>query len=261
MSTSKENSHLVSDAVLSANLSGITHMKQRNYSRSISMFRKGLIAIQNATRQAITSTTEIKNDTRDSVDDSTKSLQVSLGFQVDECAAFQHYARPIQSTAIVDESTITGFDSPFLLFDRALIVSAEFLNLMEQSALVQNLASAVLLYNMGLAYHLEGLRTGMSQKLLQAIRFYNISYSLLCEEDDNIAALARMSLVNNTGHIHAYFCSYYETSICSQDLLTYYHDPNLENCLLTSVSDEESAIFIQNCTCFLDWQNVAAPAA
>jgi len=256
-----ENSPL-SEAVLHANISGITHMKHQNYSRSIAMFRRGLKAIQGATRQAMTSATEMKNDKSDSsLDDSVDVLEASLGFQDDKFGASQHYVRPIQSTSILDENTTSEYDSSFLLFDRALIISAEFVNLIEHSAIVQDLASAVLVYNMGLAYHLEGLRTGMSLKLLQANRFYKISYCLLYEEYDSIAALAKMALVNNTGHIHAYFCGYYEASVCSQDLLAYYHDPNNDSCLHTFLSDEESAIFSKNCTCFLDWQNVAAPAA
>jgi len=261
------NSPTLFEAVLNANLSGIDQMKQRNYSRAISIFRKGLRAIQNASRHAMTCTTEMKKDTRISLDNSMNVLQDSIGFQVDQLGNSQHDVRPIQSTAILEENAIIGNDSAFLLFDRALMISAEYMNFIEQSTLVQDLASAVLIYNMGLAYHLEGLRTGISQQLQQAIRFYNMSYCLLlcddndddeAENDDDFAALPKMALVNNTGHIHACFCSYYETSICSQDLLTYYHDQCYEGLPL---SDEESAIFIKNCICFLDWQYVAAPAA
>jgi len=257
---SMEKSPSVSEAVLNANLSGIDQMKQRNYSRATSMFRKGIVAIQNASRRAMAFTTEMKNDTRVSLDDSMNGLEVSHGFQVDQFGAPQTFVRSIQSTSILGENSINGNGNPFLLFDRALMISAEYMNLLEQSTLIQDIASAVLVYNMGLAYHLEGLQTGTSQKLLQAVRFYNISYCLLIcddEEGDGMAALPRMALVNNTGHLNAYLCSYYEASICSQDLLAYYLDQVYKGLL----TDQGSAIFIKNCIWFLDWQHMAAPAA
>jgi len=209
----------------------------------------------------MTSTTKTGKDVTDSSINTMSPPQAFRGVRVDECEPPEQHLRAIHSAAVLNQHTITGDDSSFLLFDRALMIPAEVVSLVEQSAPLQNLAAAILMYNMGLSYHLEGLRMGMSWRLLQANRFYSMSYCLLSDEDlisqPELSALVMMALVNNTGHIHSYFCNFYEASICSQDLLTYYHDQSYENLL----SEEESTIFIQNCTCFLHWQSLAAPAA
>jgi len=120
-----ESTLSVSEAVYDANLKGITLIKQKRYSKAINFFRKGLKAIQAASRQAMTCTTTIGNNGANDPTYTIGRLRGFLGVRVDECEPPEHDVLRIHSTAVHSQGTVTGDDSAFLLFDRALIISAE----------------------------------------------------------------------------------------------------------------------------------------
>jgi len=78
----------------------------------------------------------------------------------------------------------------------------------------QGRTSAVLLYNLALAYHLQGLCTGVSSRELQlALQLYKMTLSVVescchfqaVDDHDDLLLLLVMAVFNNMGHIYGTF--------------------------------------------------------
>jgi hypothetical protein len=105
-------------------------------------------------------------------------------------------------------------DYAFSLFDRALIFDTAELAAVSSVA-TQNGVSAVVLFNMGLAFHIQGVCVcvhnlrSQTTNFKKAMKLYELATQILegCEgSDDELNGLLHLSLFNNMGHIHSHFC-------------------------------------------------------
>jgi tetratricopeptide (TPR) repeat protein len=102
-------------------------------------------------------------------------------------------------------------DHTFTLFDRALIFDNAELAAVSSDA-AQNCVSAVLLFNMGLAFHIQGVCVhnlrSQTTNFKKAMKLYEMAIEILegCKGcDDELNGLLHLSLFNNMGHICSHF--------------------------------------------------------
>jgi hypothetical protein len=98
----------------------------------------------------------------------------------------------------------------FSLFDRPLVIDEADLVLVS-SLEVKNCASAVILFNMGLALQLQGIQNmcPLQTSFLNALKFYKMATKILqrwTESDDEVNCLVYLAVANNMGHIYSHFC-------------------------------------------------------
>lgn len=78
--------------------------------------------------------------------------------------------------------------------------------------------AAILLYNLGLSYHREGLRSGKSADLNMALKFYREAYMVLksawARSDFQEVFVLLLALLNNMACIHAYMSDCKDTHQC-----------------------------------------------
>jgi hypothetical protein len=118
----------------------------------------------------------------------------------------------VQSSDSIKKSTPTvlsgipvfpRYDKGLLaIYDRALIFDDSFTNDRPPPQVV----SAVIIYNMGLMHHIQGVHLGLSKFFSRAYQFYQISLDVL-EKDglhDKVDPLISLALFNNMAHAADY---------------------------------------------------------
>jgi len=133
----------------------------------------------------------------------------------------------------------------------------------------------VVMYNMGLALHLQGIQQGRSQKLTEAMQVYYMAYSSLRDmrhsnvhdEYRDLYNLALLASINNIAHICAHFRNLAEASRWSQALSTVLSESlaggacqSSSTTISTNTLDEEYVTFFKN-VCFFEKSFLSAPAA
>ena len=97
-------------------------------------------------------------------------------------------------------------DGIFEFFNRALVIPRGC-NFLLACPKKKRLCLAILLYNKGLLFHLEGIKTGDSKILSQALTCYGYAYYTIESPSRTYgfhdALLVVCSLFNNMGHIHS----------------------------------------------------------
>jgi hypothetical protein len=179
----------------------IDHMQSRAYDRAISSFR------------------EVLSDVKAAIH-STTSEEPGSGHTHQDC----HMSDITLELASLRDSfdanqTLYADQNAFSLYDRAIgILATEKQASMQcsKSNLIRQLqVSAVILYNIGLSFHLKALQnaTKSQDRLLpKALRFYRVAVSLLQKSETCRNNFLRMALYNNMGHIH--FLSLDRQSAC-----------------------------------------------
>jgi hypothetical protein len=103
----------------------------------------------------------------------------------------------VDAPAIKNRDIEMSPDNMFVLFNRAIILSPSVQTDKATTA-------SALLYNMGFAYHREGIERGCSALLRKALRGYEMAARVLRKSPAG-SDLVKFALVNNMGHIHSYF--------------------------------------------------------
>jgi tetratricopeptide (TPR) repeat protein len=110
----------------------------------------------------------------------------------------------------------------FSLFDRALVIDDAKL---EAASFIagQDSTTAVVLFNAGLALHLQGRRNICLRQtsLKKALQLYTMAFDILerwLDSDDEVNRLVYLAAVNNMGHIYAHFCEGRKAQYCLQSL-------------------------------------------
>jgi hypothetical protein len=106
----------------------------------------------------------------------------------------------------------------FSLFDRFLLIDDAELAL-ASSLEVKNCASAVILFNMGLALQLQGIQNmcPLQTSFLNALKFYKKATQILqrcTDSDDEVNCLVYLAVANNMGHIYSHFCEASNSQRC-----------------------------------------------
>jgi hypothetical protein len=122
----------------------------------------------------------------------------------------------------------------------------------EDTEFYNHMLTAALIYNLGMTFHQEGLKTGDSQALSKALRFYSMAHETLAaaenaslKEKSNGLALGFLAVANNIGHVHAKCRRFEEAGVCCNDL-SFRLSALLDKPIL---SGAEAKVFILN-ACF-----------
>jgi len=175
----------------------------------------------------------------------------------------------IKSIPMDDKHDDSMHDDVFMLYNRALHLAPGVTKVVTREISLYQIMSSILLYNYGLVNHVEGLRTGDSWLLSQALDHYSSAYYIMKASSDhylpeNAASalnLGLLAIANNVGHIHAYHCRYTKVWICSDEIM------RLLSTIKPSVSadgyslDEEYKLIFINTCFFLEANLSGAPAA
>jgi tetratricopeptide (TPR) repeat protein len=135
----------------------------------------------------------------------------------------------------------------FSIFDRAFLIDIS-------SGEGQHLTIPVLLYNMGLAYQLVGMRDLRSQhsNLKKAMKAYKMAAAVAND-------LVSLAVANNMGHIYSQFCDTQQSQRCLDSLQAGLHaiqqDSNVE------ILEDEFSAFQMNVIVMHGQKKVAAAAA
>jgi tetratricopeptide (TPR) repeat protein len=76
-----------------------------------------------------------------------------------------------------------------------------------------------MVFNLGLAHHLNGIRESDISQLEKALRLYECVYRIRHEEDVDLAVVHAMALTNNLGHIHLALRNSQKSEKCFEQLL------------------------------------------
>ena len=149
----------------------------------------------------------------------------------------------------------------FSLFDRALVIDDAELAAVSSIA-GQDCTSAVVLFNTGLALHLEGRRDIRSQQISfkKALWFYEMAFEILerCSNSgDEVNRLVYLAAINNMGHIYSHFCEGREAQHCLHFLQTMLL--TMQNSDIDILSDEYLQFYMN--VLILRGQEIAAAAA
>jgi len=165
-------------------------------------------------------------------------------------------------------------DDFFSLLPRALHLSEHMVPRTSILTVYAHFLPGIILYNLGLCYHLKGLSLSNARDLEKAMEFYNMSHVSLTTEKAlhgirfNIALrflnFALMSSTNNMGHIHAYFRNVKGAKSCGGELCR-----RLSPVVCSSINgedpisneNEEYRVFFLNVCFYSESELVAPPAA
>lgn len=169
--------------------------------------------------------------------------------------------RLVASIEVPEHRCAVSQDGVFSLFNRAL-----YWNENEQldTRMRNMLITGILVYNLGLAYNMEGLHQGHSRKVAKAHGMYLMAYNtfLSLRDPASLFLLPFLSIINNLGHIHAYFQDYDEATRCKHEMsrrmmsLALPSPSDTEPCL----SEGEYMICFLN-ICLFEKQMFSAPVA
>jgi hypothetical protein len=202
------------------NIEGILKLQQGNNWEAIWSFNDGLRRVL-AALQAVSASDEQHMSASASLRD--------ILFSVNLCQRTETY------TTIANSGTA---DCRFAIYCRALHLSLDNVpckstsndetSLSTVPVAYYHLVCGVLLYNIGLAYHLIALENGCSKLLEKTLEFYSVAHRTLCQSNisqqtrselQELGTLAFLALANNVGHIHAVLFNQTETKICGDAIL------------------------------------------
>mmetsp|Transcript_8730 Transcript_8730/g.15897 ORF Transcript_8730/g.15897 Transcript_8730/m.15897 type:complete len:229 (+) Transcript_8730:148-834(+) len=79
--------------------------------------------------------------------------------------------------------------------------------------------SLLMVFNLALAHHLNGIKTSDCDQLEKALRLYECVYRISHEENVDLSVLHAMALTNNLGHIHLILQDTQKSQKCFEQLL------------------------------------------
>jgi hypothetical protein len=249
------------DVVVKMNAKGILLMLQGKHVQATACFRRGMkkllagLSEERPAGESFSGATPLSGN-------SFNPGQFFPYKQVDEGDA-KEYTRILFSVGLPEEKCSVMQDDVFVLFNRALHISSETAHVEDNECSI-HILTAVLLYNLGITFHQKGLKTGDSQALSRALRFYSMAHETLAvaentslTETSNGLALGLLAVANNIGHVHAHFQCFEEAGVCSDDLsfrLSIVLDAPI-------LSEAEAQVFILNAWFFRKTQLASTPAA
>jgi tetratricopeptide (TPR) repeat protein len=150
----------------------------------------------------------------------------------------------------------------FSFFDRALVIDDAELEAASSIA-GQDCTSAVVLFNTGLALHLQGRLDISSQQTCfkKALRLYTMAIQIqetCSESNDEVNHLVYLAAINNMGHIYSHFCEGREVHYCLHLLYTMLETAKSVG---IDVLSDDFLLFSMNALILLGQEVTAAAAA
>jgi tetratricopeptide (TPR) repeat protein len=160
------------------------------------------------------------------------------------------YAREVRSVPLGDslsylKPSIYQEQDAFSIFDRAFLIDI-------YSSEGQTFTTSVLLYNMGLAYQLLGMKDLRSQhsNLKKAMKAYQMAAAIVAND------LVSLAVANNMGHIYSQFCDTQQSQCCLDSL-----QAGLHAIQRGEILEDELSAFQMNVLVMKGQKKVAAAAA
>ncbi len=167
-----------------------------------------------------------------------------------------------------EKSSLSWNDDIFVQFRRALYLPPDSAFTLREDELFYHIMSGVLMYNIGLALHIEGLESCRSELLPNALHFYAMAhhtFTELCRGYVHVADslnLALLAIVNNIAHINAH-----QRNI--NDALIFCNELSLRfSCMLSAIERgapelpcEDYEVFVSNVCFGTEMNRYPAPAA
>lgn len=153
-------------------------------------------------------------------EDGTNSTNLFKSSFEYEDAELLHGEDVLQATTLppveCDEGNHSNF---FTLFDQALSYDDSNLSSSETEQSVDiSLVAPVYLFNIGLAFHRQGIATGISTHFQDALRFYHLAKESSLDQNTHSSnqdyQLVMFAIQNNMGHIFARFFDRENARIC-----------------------------------------------
>jgi hypothetical protein len=160
-------------------------------------------------------------------------------------------------------------DDIVVFFNRALKIDDGFSSIVKDSpayAESNSFLLGVLLYNLGLAHHLLGIKRGNSELYDKALDFYSLSHGSFTDQlypfgyPTNSLHVGILAITNNVGHIHAYFRRSREVQICIDELILRLSQYSRRNNQIPEFNGEQK-VFLINASFYQEMALNAAPAA
>ena len=152
----------------------------------------------------------------------SQMIEETQGLRLEDNIKF----RPVlvrESTGPSSEKLHYQDGNAFSLYDRAFlfdaVADAEATLLTTEK--YQNIMSAILLYNLGLTYHLMGMQnlTSLDTNLKKALKLYTMILDIADKcQDDDVSNIFFLAAWNNMGHVHSQFCDEREVQRCLECL-------------------------------------------
>jgi hypothetical protein len=169
---------------------------------------------------------------------------------------------PLEESLSLVENSSNQDHHAFSLFDRALVI--ENADLAAVSIADQSCATAVVMYNMGLALQLQGMQDLRSKQanFKKATRLYQMATNVLegrtGSEDHVSSGLVYLAVSNNMGYIYSHFCNTSEAQRCLTWLFTILQAMGISN---TDILGDEYLPFHLNIVVLHGQHALAAAAA
>jgi len=215
-------------STIKLNFDGILLMRQDKVDDALSCFRRAMRLI-------------VKTDHNDS------DYKVMLN-ATSSSETTTSDSKTLCTFACFDGPEFDQYDDIFMLYRRALHYAPDS---SMHTRTNYHILTGVLLYNMGLGYHILGLRTSISGFLSKAYELYSLAHSKLktdvkCKKSpqSGLLSLAYLAIVNNIGHIHSYFRNMHELQICSDELT---HRMNSGGSSISACDSEHKVFFLNVC--------------
>jgi tetratricopeptide (TPR) repeat protein len=182
--------------IITLNNNAVKLMQQGNFQKAVSFFRGAL-------RDLLHLVAEDQQQHMDLADKVARSFL------------------PVRSVPLGDSLSLFKSSSnqdhhAFSIFDRALLIDSIDFEASYSSIAGQNRTSAVILFNMGLAYQLLGMQDLRSQQtsFVTAMQLYQMAADILQDSGDEVDGLTCLAVSNNMGHIFSHFCETSGTKLC-----------------------------------------------
>lgn len=187
----------------------------------------------------------------------------------------QHYQLPdisVQTVPLPDcPSTVSsqfGYN-PLTMFHKAFVTVQHheeqgdaFTGMMSLGS--ERTVSSVLLYNMGLSFHAEGLRKGNTAAMSRAFEFYRHSMMLLGREDRperrTGPLLLLAALANNMAHVSACFFRHDRTRASLAIVHSLVDEAAMDE-FFHGMEDDDIDVFSMNCVYFSETSELALLSA
>ena len=135
-------------------------------------------------------------------------------FDDEDDSSDAHVVTSIDALHLPKESMSVCPNNAFTIFNKALhFEKFEPATLLSDKTRV----ASVFLYNIGLAYHREGIQTGTSHFLHRALEFYKMAFETLDQSesfDTDFITFVMLAVTNNIGHIKSHFFEIDEMQEC-----------------------------------------------
>lgn len=245
-----------SSAVSELHAQGILRLRRGKIIDAISCFHQGL-KLLSRTGSAVSIGDELNSPS-----------SVRERSQREETSAYPLRNRILYSVDLSEEKTQSQHDDIFVQFKRALYLLPDSASTLGDDYLLNHTMSGVLMYNIGLALHIQALETCRSDMLPNALHFYAMAHHTFTElsrEHVNLAEtlnLALLAIVNNIAHINVYLRDFGDALIfCNELSMRFSYMISATERGVPELLCDDYDVFVANVCFCADMGQYPAPAA